>query len=161
MAKGKKVKVAEVTEEKDVAEVTPEEVKVTPPDVKEAGSEPEAPVETPEEEVKPEADATTTPKEEEENLPDEQVEKEIKKVEEMMVIGKVRKPIYQKSSFIKTKVLRTPPCLYELPDDIRKYLTNKGWGTNIYLKGEEWLVKHNADMNMIEKLKKFISEHYM
>lgn len=108
-----------------------------------------------------EADATTEPWEIEEPIPEEKLDKEIKKAEEMMVIGKVRKPIYQKSSFIKTKVLKTPLCLYELPEDIRRYLTNKGWGTNVYLKGEEWLVKHNADMNMIEKLKKFISEHYM
>lgn len=139
----KKVEVAEVKEE---VEVTPE---VELEEVKQ------------EEEIKPEADAITTPKEEEEDIPEEELDKEIKEVEEMMVIWKVRKPIYQKSSFIKTKVLKTPLCLYELPDDIRKYLTNKGWWTNVYLKWEEWLVKHNADMNMIEKLKKFISEHYM
>ena len=29
------------------------------------------------------------------------------------------------------------------------------------MKGEEWLIKHNANMEMIEKLKKFISEHYL
>lgn len=161
MAKGKKVKVAEVTKEKDVAEVTPEEVKVTPPDVKEAGSEPEAPVETPEE-VKPEADATTTPKEEEENLPEEQVEKEIKKVEEEMnVIGHVRSRVFQKSSFIKTKSLKAPVCLSALPDDLRKYLVNKWWWPNVYEKGEEWLLKHKADMEKIEKLKKFLSDHYL
>lgn len=142
----KKVEVAEVKEVKEEVEVTPE---VELEEVK------------PEEEVKPKADAITTPKEEEEDISEEELDKEIKEVEEMMVIGKVRKPVYQKSSFIKTKVLKTPLCLYELPDDIRKYLTNKGWWTNVYLKGEEWLVKHNADMNMIEKLKKFISEHYM
>ena len=96
----------------EVAEVK-EEVKVTP-EVK------------PEEEVKPEADATTTPKEEEENLPDEEIEREVKKVEEEMnVIGHVRSRVFQKSSFIKTKSLKAPVCLSALPDDLRKYLVNK------------------------------------
>lgn len=176
MAKGKKVKVAEVTEEKDVAEVTPGEVKVETPEEEtsvEPTVEPEAPVETLEEEVKPEeevkteeikpeADATTTPKEEEENLLDEQVEKEIKKVEEEMnVIGHVRSRVFQKSSFIKTKSLKAPVCLSALPDDLRKYLVNKWWWPNVYEKGEEWLLKHKADMEKIEKLKKFLSDHYL
>lgn len=92
----------------------------------------------------------------------DQIDKEIERVEEKMeVIGKVKTPVYQKSSFIKTKAFNTPVCLYELPDDIRTYLTNMWWWTNIYEKWEERLIKHNADMDMIEKLKKFISEHYL
>jgi hypothetical protein len=98
---------------------------------------------------------TTTP-----DLPEEVIEEEVKKVEEKMIIGQVRNKVYQKSSYIKTKSLRSHPCNYELPDDIRKYLNNKGWGSNVYLKGEEWLVKHNADLKMIEKLKNYLSEHY-
>lgn len=91
-----------------------------------------------------------------------QIDKEIEKVEEKMeILGKVKSPVYQKSSFIKTKAYNTPVCLYELPEDIRTYLTNMGWWSNVYEKGEEWLVKHWADMKMIEKLKKFISEHYL
>ena len=81
--------------------------------------------------------------------------------EKMEIIGKVKSPVLQKSAFIKTKALTTPVCLYELPEDIRQYLINMGFGTNVYEKGEEWLIKHNADMKMIEKLKKFISEHYL
>lgn len=96
-----------------------------------------------------------------EDIPDEQLDKEIEKVERSMnVIWQVRNKVYQKSSFIKTKNLRSHPCNYELPDDIRKYLNNKWWWSNVYLKGEEWLVKHNADMKMIEKLKDYLSEHY-
>lgn len=92
----------------------------------------------------------------------DQIDKEIEKVEEKMeILGKVKSPVYQKSSFIKTKAYNTPVCLYELPEDIRTYLTNMWWWTNVYEKGEEWLVKHWADMEMIEKLKKFISEHYL
>lgn len=92
----------------------------------------------------------------------DQIDKEIEKVEEKMeILWKVKSPVYQKSSFIKTKAYNTPVCLYELPEDIRTYLTNMWWGSNVYEKGEEWLVKHWADMKMIEKLKKFISEHYL
>ena len=92
----------------------------------------------------------------------DQIDKEIEKVEEKMeILGKVKSPVFQKSAFIKTKAYNTPVCLYELPEDIRTYLTNMWWWTNVYEKGEEWLVKHWADMKMIEKLKKFISEHYL
>lgn len=133
MAKSKaKAKVAEVTEKKEVADVTEKkEVKDVNP---------------------------ATP-----DLDDkDQIDKEIEKVEEKMeILGKVKSPVYQKSSFIKTKAYNTPVCLYELPEDIRTYLTNMWWWTNVYEKGEEWLVKHGADMKMIEKLKKFISEHYL
>lgn len=133
MAKSKaKAKVAEVTEKKDVADVTEKkEVKDVNP-------------------VTPDLDDK------------DQIDKEIEKVEEKMeILGKVKSPVYQKSSFIKTKAYNTPVCLYELPEDIRTYLTNMWWGTNVYEKGEEWLVKHWADMEIIEKLKKFISEHYL
>lgn len=133
MAKSKaKAKVAEVTEKKDVADVT---------EKKEA------------KDVNP-----ATP-----DLDDkDQIDEEIKKVEEKMeILGKVKSPVFQKSSFIKTKAYNTPVCLYELPEDIRTYLTNMWWWTNVYEKGEKWLVKHWADMKMIEKLKKFISEHYL
>ena len=100
------------------------------------------------------------PKTEENKTPD--LDKEIQAVEEKMeIIGKVKSPVFQKSAFIKTKALTTPVCLYELPEDIRQYLINMWFGTNVYEKGEEWLIKHNADMKMIEKLKKFISEHYL
>jgi hypothetical protein len=53
------------------------------------------------------------------------IDKEIEKVEEKMeILGKVKSPVFQKSSFIKTKAYNTPVCLYELPEDIRTYLTN-------------------------------------
>ena len=90
------------------------------------------------------------------------LDKEIQAVEEKMeIIGRVKTPVYQKSSFIKTKAHNTPVCLYELPEDIRTYLTNMWWWSNVYEKWEERLVRHWADMDMIEKLKKFISEHYL
>ena len=92
----------------------------------------------------------------------DELDKEIQAVEEKMeVLGKVKSPVFQKSSFIKTKAHNSPVCLYELPEDIRTYLTNMWWWSNVYEKWEERLVKHWADMDMIEKLKKFISEHYL
>lgn len=114
----------------------------------------------PVEETKEEAKTTSEFKEN--SLSDKELEKEIKHVEEeMTVIWHVRSNIYQKSSFIKTKTLKTHPTLNQLPDDIRRYLTNKWWWSNVYLKWEEWLLKHKADMWMIEKLKKFLSDHYL
>ena len=89
------------------------------------------------------------------------IDKEIAKAEEKMsVIGQVRSPVFQKSAFIKTKTYTTPVPLYELPDDLRQYLINMGFGTNVYEKGDEWLQRHGADMEKIRELKKFISEHY-
>ena len=92
----------------------------------------------------------------------DELDKEIQAVEEKMeVLGKVKSPVFQKSSFIKTKAHNSPVCLYELPEDIRTYLTNMWWWSNVYEKWEERLVRHWANMDMIEKLKKFISEHYL
>ena len=55
----------------------------------------------------------------------DELDKEIQAVEEKMeVLGKVKSPVFQKSSFIKTKAHNSPVCLYELPEDIRTYLTN-------------------------------------
>jgi len=117
----------------------------------------ETPTETP-----TETETPTTSGVEEDSLSEKKLEKEIKHVEEeMTVIWHVRSKVYQKSSFIKTKTLKTFPTLNQLPEDIRKYLTNKWWGSNVYLKWEERLLKHKADMNMIEKLKKFLSDHYL
>lgn len=150
MAKVKsKSKVAKVTEKKEVVEVK-----------KEINDEAELDKALDEalDEAKKELEAKTDLDLEEKD----QIDKEIEKVEEKMeVLGKVRTPVYQKSSFIKTKAYNTPVCLYELPEDIRTYLTNMWWWSNVYEKWEEWLIRHWADMKMIEKLKKFISEHYL
>ena len=90
-----------------------------------------------------------------------ELDKKIAEVEEKMeVIWQVRSPVFQKSAFIKTKAYTTPVPLYELPDDLRQYLINMGFWTNVYEKGDEWLQRHWADMEKIEELKKFISEHY-
>lgn len=91
----------------------------------------------------------------------DEIEKKIAEVEEKMEkLWEVNAPVYQQSSFIKTKVYTTPVPLYELPEDLRQYLINMWFWTNVYEKGEEWLHAHGADMEKIEELKKFISEHF-
>ena len=91
----------------------------------------------------------------------DELDKKIAEVEEKMEqIGQVQTPVFQKSAFIKTKVYTTPVPLYELPDELRQYLINMGFWTNVYEKGDEWLHAHWADMEKIEELKKFISEHF-
>ena len=50
--------------------------------------------------------------------------------------------------------------MYKLPEKFQTYLKNKGFGTNIYEKDKEWLEKHGADMDLINELKQYLSEHY-
>ena len=83
---------------------------------------------------------------------------EEKKTSEIGTIGE--KKVFQKSSFIKFKVKKSPISLQELPTEIRQYLINKGLGTNVYERPKERLEKHHIDMEIIEKLKKFISWNY-
>ena len=45
-------------------------------------------------------------------------------IEKMEKLGEVNAPVYQQSSFIKTKAYNTPVCLYELPEDIKKEFKN-------------------------------------
>lgn len=48
--------------------------------------------------------------------------------------------------------------MFKLPEDLRRYLVSKGLTTDVYKMDKEWLEKHNVDMEMIEKLKKFLTE---
>ena len=45
-----------------------------------------------------------------------------------------------------------------LPEHIRKYLVRNGFTSNIYIKDKEWLEKHNVDMQIVEDLKRFLTE---
>lgn len=49
-----------------------------------------------------------------------------------------------------------PVPLFRLPEDIRNYLVKKGFSSDVWKKDKEWLEKHGADMEMIEKLKQFL-----
>lgn len=50
-----------------------------------------------------------------------------------------------------------PVPLFKVPADIRQYLINNWFTTDVYKKDKEWLEKHNADMKMINKLKEFLT----
>ena len=69
-------------------------------------------------------------------------------------------PVYQAKPFIKTEVYHTPIPMYKLPVELQQYLRNMWFGTNVWKENKEWLDKHGADMKMIERLKKFISENF-
>lgn len=48
--------------------------------------------------------------------------------------------------------------LFMLPAEIRDYLVKRGFTSNLYKKDKEWLEKHHVDMEIVEKLKKFLTE---
>jgi hypothetical protein len=45
-----------------------------------------------------------------------------------------------------------------LPEELRRWLMSNGLTTDVYKKDKEWLEKNNVDMEMVEKLKKFLTE---
>lgn len=51
-----------------------------------------------------------------------------------------------------------PVPMFKMPEDVREYLTNNWFTTDLWKKDKEWLEKHNVDMEMVEKLKKFLTE---
>ena len=67
---------------------------------------------------------------------------------------KVEKPVWR----IKFEAQVAPYPMFMLPEDIRKYLIKKGFNSEIYKKDKEWLEKHNVDMEIVEKLKQFLTE---
>lgn len=102
----------------------------------------------------------------EEDKEDKSLKAELKKVKENMEkledeIGKANgNPVFQKTAFIKTVALKTPVPMYKLPEKFKTYLQSMWFGTNVYEKDKEWLEKHGADMEIINELKQYLSEHY-
>ena len=120
----------------------------------------------------------------EENTVDTVVENEISDVENESgtILQTVEKILFKKSDLKgkkeKSKVIWTigwtevkqpewrirfeaqvqPFPLFMLPEDIRKWLVSNGLTSDVYTKDKEWLEKHNVDMEMVEKLKKFLTE---
>lgn len=95
----------------------------------------------------------------------EEVEKEIVKEEKKKsdVIGSLKwgKEVHQAGKHLKIKSVMTPVNKSELPRHLQAWLTNKGYGTNVYLESKEWLERHHVDMDKIEELKKFINDRYL
>jgi len=67
---------------------------------------------------------------------------------------KVEKSVWR----IKFEAQVAPYPIFMLPEHIRKYLVRNGFTSNIYLKDKEWLEKHNVDMEIVEDLKRFLTE---
>jgi len=67
---------------------------------------------------------------------------------------KVEKPVWR----IKFEAQVAPYPLFMLPEEIRKYLVRNGFTSSIYLKDKERLEKHHVDMEIVEKLKQFLTE---
>lgn len=67
---------------------------------------------------------------------------------------KVEKPVWR----IKFEAQVAPYPLFMLPEDIRRYLISHGLTSEVYKKDKEWLEKHNVDMEIVEKLKQFLTE---
>ena len=76
--------------------------------------------------------------------------------EVMWTIGKsiVTKP----KGRIKFEAQVAPFPMFKLPEELRRWLVNNWLTTEVYKKDKEWLEKHNVDMKMVEKLKKFLTE---
>ena len=117
--------------------------------------EPENPAE-----VKPDKKPVEENKAEESPVSAEDILKAAKKLEEAQENFK-KFTVHTNGNFIKMKAYRTAIPMYQLPEDLRKYLLRKGFGTNVWEKDQEWLDKHHADPEMIEKLKQFISKNYL
>lgn len=88
--------------------------------------------------------------------------KEEPKEEKKDVIGQLKggKQVHQ-GGFLKFKAVRWPVDKSKLPEDIQKWLTNKGYWTNIYLRSKEELEKKHVDFDMVQKLKDFISKNFI
>lgn len=84
----------------------------------------------------------------------EKVEKEAQKV-----IGDVGGSVITKpQGRIKFEAQVAPVPMFMLPADIRSYLQSHGFSSDLWKKDKERLEKHNVDMKMVEKLKKFLTE---
>lgn len=59
---------------------------------------------------------------------------------------------------IKFEAQVAPFPMFLLPEHIRKYLIRNGFTSELYKKDKEWLEKHNVDMDIVNDLKKFLTE---
>ncbi len=66
----------------------------------------------------------------------------------------VEKPVWR----IRFEAQVAPYPLFMLPEEIRKYLISHWLTSEVYKKDKEWLEKHNVDLEIVEKLKQFLTE---
>jgi len=90
----------------------------------------------------------------EENKAQEVVEKKAQKI-----LGDVGGSVITKpQGRIRFEAQVAPVPMFMLPADIRLYLQSHGLSSDVYKRDKEWLEKHNVDMSMVDKLKKFLTE---
>lgn len=116
--------------------------------------------------IKKKAEKIETPIEEVEKAVETVVEEEMH-VEEVAKPRKVRdrvagmiwnSPVIKPQGRIKFEAQVAPMPLFMLPADIRQYLINHWLTSDVYKRDKEWLEKHHVDMEMVEKLKNFLTE---
>ena len=60
--------------------------------------------------------------------------------------------------WIRFQKFDAPVPMFMIKDEeLRSYLVTKGFWTNVYQKDKEWLESHWADMEMIERLKRYVT----
>ena len=75
------------------------------------------------------------------------------------IIGDVGGSVITKPQWrIKFEAQVAPFPMFLLPDHIRRYLIRNGFTSELYKKDKEWLEKHNVDMDIVNDLKKFLTE---
>lgn len=104
---------------------------------------------------------TTTPQNTEKNVQTAESKNVQAKVEKQAqkVIGDVGGSVITKPQWrIKFEAQVAPFPMFLLPEHIRKYLIRNGFTSELYRKDKEWLEKHNVDMDIVNDLKKFLTE---
>ena len=82
------------------------------------------------------------------------VEKEAQKV-----LGDVGGSVITKpQGRIRFEAQVAPVPMFLLPSDIRLYLQSHWLSSDVYKRDKKWLEEHKVDMEMVEKLKKFLTE---
>lgn len=66
--------------------------------------------------------------------------------------------VHMQARWIRFQKFDAPVPMFMIQDEeLRNYLVTKGFWTNVYQKDKEWLESHWADMEMIERLKRYVT----
>lgn len=66
--------------------------------------------------------------------------------------------VHMQPRWIRFQKFDAPVPMFMIQDEeLRSYLVTKGFWTNVYQKDKEWLESHWADMEMIERLKRYVT----
>ena len=66
--------------------------------------------------------------------------------------------VHMQPRWIRFQKFDAPVPMFMIQDEeLRNYLVTKGFWTNVYQKDKEWLESHWADMEMIERLKRYVT----